>query len=375
MIIRGYLGRSTLATTAAITGILLAVFISNRFVNYLADAVAGTVSGKAILVLLSLKIPFVLGQLLPLALLLALLTVFGRLNRDNEMIILYMSGVEPRRFLGWTAALSAPIGLLVLVLVFWVAPWAAQKAAAVTEQEKSTAALRNIQPGRFTELGGGRGIFYAESLSDRSRGLENVFAARVVGGPSAPDQERIGVLVSGLATYAIDKDTGDQLVVMLQGHRYEGAPGERAFDVMEFERYVLRVPQQSGPFIPRRAEAHTTEQLWRNRDNPVNAAELHWRLALVLSVPLLALMSYPVSRSRPRQGRFARLVPGILVYLVYFNLLLLSRAWTEAGVIPGAVGSFWVHGLMLALVLVLLPGRAGWSRGFRALLASRKAPR
>jgi lipopolysaccharide export system permease protein len=75
---------------------------------------------------------------------------------------------------------------------------------------------------------------------------------------------------------------------------------------------------------------------------------------------VLMLLAVPLSRSRPREGRYARLGVGILIYITYANLLSIARVWVEREEVPQWIGLWWVH-LALGLVGLLLLGReSGW---------------
>jgi lipopolysaccharide export system permease protein len=91
-------------------------------------------------------------------------------------------------------------------------------------------------------------------------------------------------------------------------------------------------------------------------------AELHWRIAVPLGVLVLAVVAVPLSRTQPRAGRYGRVALGVLVYLLYTNMLTAGRLWLERGVIPEWLGLWWVHGLVLALGVTLLAREQGWAR-------------
>jgi len=98
---------------------------------------------------------------------------------------------------------------------------------------------------------------------------------------------------------------------------------------------------------------------------PVDRAELQWRISSPLSVFVLALLAVPLSRSRPREGRYARLGMGILVYIIYANMLSIARLWVEREDVPGWVGMWWVHAVLGLAGLILLGREAGWFAGQR----------
>jgi lipopolysaccharide export system permease protein len=86
----------------------------------------------------------------------------------------------------------------------------------------------------------------------------------------------------------------------------------------------------------------------------------------VPSALVLMVLAVPLSRLRPRQGRFARIGYAVLAYFLYSNLLAATRVWIEKGDPGGQLGLWWVHMLPLALAgwLLLRSERPGplWRR-------------
>jgi lipopolysaccharide export system permease protein len=85
-------------------------------------------------------------------------------------------------------------------------------------------------------------------------------------------------------------------------------------------------------------------------NNPAERAEFQWRLSTPVSALLLTLAAIPLSRSRPRQGRYAKMLLAITIYAVYFNLLDVARSWVEQG---SSHHIWWVPALLLVLVSVM----------------------
>jgi lipopolysaccharide export system permease protein len=102
----------------------------------------------------------------------------------------------------------------------------------------------------------------------------------------------------------------------------------------------------------------STSKLWKiQRDDPFAAAELQWRISLPLSVLILTLFAVPLSHIRPRQGRFAQLLPAIGIYIVYLNLLYIGESWVQKGKISPVVGMWWIHIAMLIFAIWLFFAR------------------
>jgi lipopolysaccharide export system permease protein len=69
---------------------------------------------------------------------------------------------------------------------------------------------------------------------------------------------------------------------------------------------------------------------------------------------VLTRIAVPLSRLRPRQGRYARVGFAIVAYLIYANLLSACKVWIEKGQLPPLIGVWWVHILALSFGLYLV---------------------
>jgi lipopolysaccharide export system permease protein len=75
---------------------------------------------------------------------------------------------------------------------------------------------------------------------------------------------------------------------------------------------------------------------------------------------VLALLAVPLSKLKPRQGRYARVWVAVLIFFVYYNLATTGRTWLARGTLPEAVGLWWTHAVVavLALAVIMGPGIA-----------------
>jgi lipopolysaccharide export system permease protein len=95
---------------------------------------------------------------------------------------------------------------------------------------------------------------------------------------------------------------------------------------------------------------------------PEEIAEWHFRIGVPMATLILAILAVPLSRSQPRQGRYGKLAIGLLVFIIYFNLMSAGKAWLEQGTVSPMVGIWWVHALMLSIALILLSMQNGVHR-------------
>ena len=95
---------------------------------------------------------------------------------------------------------------------------------------------------------------------------------------------------------------------------------------------------------------------------PEHIAEFQWRLSVPISTIILAILAVPLSRSQPRAGRYGRLAIGLLVFIIYLNMMSAAKAWVEQSEISPALGIWWVHGVVLLFALALLAVQNGYHK-------------
>ena len=165
-----------------------------------------------------------------------------------------------------------------------------------------------------------------------------------------------------------NQQTGDRFMVLENGVRYEKKPGELNYTVIEFARHGVRIHEQPESKIATKQTSVPTLQLLKL--TALNyKAELHSRIAPVMLCLLLAALAVPLSQTSPRQGRYLRLGFGLVVYIVFTNLINVGKTWIMTGTVPAALGLWWVHLLMLGLLIFLLLQQTG----FRYLLQRDKS--
>jgi lipopolysaccharide export system permease protein len=150
---------------------------------------------------------------------------------------------------------------------------------------------------------------------------------------------------------------GDRYMVFENGHRYEGRPGNADFRLISFREHSVRMEQPEVRPAQRKQKARPSAEL--SFDDATDVAELQWRISMPLSVLVLALLAVPLSRTNPRQGKYAKLFVAVLVYLLYNNLLGMANSWVARGAVPAAIGMWWVHLLMLLGIWLLFVRQYG----------------
>lgn len=363
MIIFRYLCKELYTHLLAITLVLLIIFITNMFVQYMQLVATGQLTTTALMKIMSLQIPLLLGYLLPLSFYLSTLLVFGRFYTDHEMTVLSACGVSKTRLLGMVMVFGFVIMVIVAWLMLWVSPVLENLRLAAFEEVIKNGAIEKLLPKQFQSIGD-LGVFYAKTIHRDTHQMQDIFLAL----KNQKQSEKTGQKPWDITVAKnAQSDSDEHLLVFKDGHRYLGTPGENNFQVMKFDEYGIRLnPAWHVP--TKRLDHVATADLWKMRHTtPKAAAALQWRLAMPISVFIFALLAIPLSRSNPRLGRFTRLFPAILIYTIYADLMFLSRAWIEKETISSAVGMWWLHGALFSFAMILYVfDIKGWRRLFIA---------
>jgi lipopolysaccharide export system permease protein len=343
--VQRYVLREVVQTWLAVTGVLVAILVSNQLSRVLGQAADNQYGRRVVFDLIALGAVMNLSVIVPAGLLLAVVLTLGRMYHDSEMAALQACGFGPSRLLPPLFCFAAVVALGLAWLVFFQVPRADQQAQLLRQSAIKEAQFGQLDAGRFRSFSGGDAVFYAERV-DPEGVLHNVFVQRESAG-------RIEVALADTATYSKASADGVHLVTLFNGRRYEGVPGRDDFRVIEFREHGIPISTPSDVFGTKDPDTKPTRDLLGS-DEPSDIAQLQFRASTPLMALVLTLVAVPMSRLRPRQGRYARVGFAIVLYIVYSNLLLAAKVWLEKGDIPPVIGVWWVHVLALALGLFLV---------------------
>ncbi|MDJ0907110.1 MAG: LPS export ABC transporter permease LptF [Woeseiaceae bacterium] len=341
-----YIFREIAWTWLGVTMVLLLILLTNQFARILGDVAKGQLPKEAAFEVIGLSAAQYMTIIIPIGLFLATMLALGRLYRDSEMPAMMACRVGPGGIYRPLTWLIVPLAGIVAWLSIDLGPRNLQAVDRIGAEARRAADLASIEPGRFTEVGPDNAVVYGERILDDGS-MENVFLQRRVA-------DGVVEVVVAQRGEQVDSDDPDvRYLVLREGRRYEGVPGTSQFRVVEFAEHGIpyRLPSLD-PADPT-PRAMTFGQLLHS-DDPEEIAEMHWRIGVPLATVILAILAVPLSRAQPRAGRYGRIAIGMLVFIIYLNMLSAGRAWIEQGVTPTALGLWWVHGAMLLFGMLLL---------------------
>lgn len=351
MLIGRYLSREILHTFLGVMVVVLLVAVSNKLVRLISKAASGEIAPDLLFQMILFQIPELLAFLLPVGLFLAILLCYSRFFADNEIPVMLACGVSWTRLLKSALLISFVVMGIVAALTCYWSPKIAQYREHLLSEEGPMLLVQTVTPGRFHSLHSDRLVFYvAGSSMDRTE-LKHIFIADEPK-EQGEDHNR-SFLTASTGKVITDPETGATYLKLMEGQRYHGTPGEQDYSVLTFENYQRLIEGKTTPEGVYFHRTMPTSMLWSSR-SPSNHAELQWRLSLPLAAPLLALLALPLSRTTPRAGRFSRVFVAIVICIVYFNLLTVSKRWVASEHLAPEIGVWWVHLLLLVVAIGFL---------------------
>jgi lipopolysaccharide export system permease protein len=346
--VQRYVLREVMQTWLAVTGVLVAILVSNQLSRVLGQAAGNAYGRHVVLDLIALGAIMNLSVIVPVGLLLAIVLALGRLYHDSEMAALQACGFAPARLLAPLLCFALVIAVGLGWLAFFQVPRADQQAQLLRQSALKEAQFGQLDAGRFRSFvsAGGDAVFYAERV-DAEGLLHNVFVRREAAG-------RIELALADTATYSKAASNGMHFVTLFNGRRYEGIPGQNDFRVIEFREHGIPIASPGDTAgSTQDPDTKPSRELFGS-SAPSDIAQLQFRASSPIMALVLTLIAVPLSRLRPRQGRYARVGFAIVVYFVYSNLLSAAKVWVEKGNLPPSIGVWWVHIVMLVLALYLV---------------------
>lgn len=359
MIIFRYLLKEVAKTQIAVFLVIMTIFISNKFVRLLDDASEGGIPGHLVMTFIALKIPDLAGMIIPLSFFLGVLLAYGRIYADNEMTVLHACGVSEWYVVRITLILGVVTAIVTGIFTLYLSPMAAEYEYHVKEQIAADSGLSSLIAGRFQTTGNKKAVVFIHDKNRKDNTFEKVFVAQL------PDEKNTNTsIIDSSIVYAqkgqvVEDETGTQRLILSEGTRYQNDVENKQFRQVTFDKYYIQIQDQKVAHKRRKLSAIPTDELYQEKSHAASA-ESQWRIAFPLACIIMTLVAVPLSVVNPRQGKFGKMLPALLLFLGYFLLLTAIRSGIEKGTIAQVIGLWPVH-----FSVVLL--------GFSLLFKSRKS--
>lgn len=362
MILSRYLTKEIFKSQIAILFMLLVIFFCQQLVRVLSSAVSGKVPTDLVLSLLGLGMPTMAQLMLPLSLFIALLLTLGRFYAESEITVMRACGVGQSLLVKAALFLSIFTTAVAVYNVFWLTPWAINKQSEMLAEAKANPRFAALAAGQFMSAGGY--VLFIDNIKDNT--INDIYVFQ----PEQQKKNKPSVVVAKSGELQ-GLPNGDQMLNLTNSTRYEGTPQTADFRISHFDNYSAYLGYQDVDSDEKLVQRADFRKLLAET-SPEAKAELQWRLALILSVPLMALLAVPMSSVNPRQGRFAKLLPALLLYLIYFLLQSSLKSAGASGKLNVSLLMPMVSVAFLVLGIILNSWESKWFSALRYRFSSKK---
>ncbi len=345
MIFRRALQRELLSSAGATFTVLFTVLVTWTLISVLGKAAGGKVASSDVLALIGFAILNYLPTILTLTTFISVLAAVTRSYRDSEMVVWFAAGMSLRRWIRPVLTFGLPVMLAVGVLSLYVAPWAALKRAEFVERFQKREDLKRVAPGQFRESSSADRVFFVERSTAGATVVQNVFV-------NSNDGKGNSIVVAKEGVIESDAQ-GGQYLVLTNGRRYQGTPGQADFQSMEFERYKMRVATKMPVLGTETPTNALPTSVLVTLDHQWARAELLGRISAPIVCLVLMLLAIPLGFVNPRAGSSANMILALLIFFTYNNLAKMMENSVKRGKLEFAV-AWWPLHLAAALTVLAL---------------------
>jgi lipopolysaccharide export system permease protein len=291
--------------------------MGGRLIKYFGVAAQGRLDASILFSIVGYRLPEFLTLILPLGFFIGLMLVFGRLYVDHEMAVFNSSGVSRNKLGRLLVPMTIVFIALQAFLMLWASAWGLREFEKLTSVQAVRTGFDLVRPKEF--VSSGAYTIYAGDLSEDRKNLKDIFFYQSALKDGKPD---VLILAKEATRIEMPNDKAN-VVDLVEGRRYEIYPNSPKYSHVEFQTYRLRLENdKEAKFESTEVEALPTSKLWENRNDPVVASELWWRVFVPFTMFVALLLAVALSEVSPRQGRYLKLFPALLIFASLIVVLM-----------------------------------------------------
>lgn len=316
----------------AITGIFLLLIVGNKSIDLIKNTNLLVIPAFFLIKLIVLNIPFAISLILPMAYTLAVLFSLIRFNISGEFVVILAGGKSHKSIFLPIFLFGILYTLFGLFLTLYLAPLAQNTSLRLMDFEERKVDFSFITP-KLMQNFDGRGI-YVTSVNEEKTELYQVLLFE-------NKQNGWEIIKAELAKQIIVQDKYRTLVLE-KGTSYKIPNKDLSVEKMDFTSSGKIIGEISQPSEPQVLQALSLKDLLE-KNSLSSKAQVQWRLAIPLLLPLLLFVAYSLSIMDKRNSSYKNLFPVLLLILVsIFACFGLERSVAK-GDISLFPGVFYIH--------------------------------
>ena len=317
-------------------GVLLIFFllvVGSRIVGYFEQAAEGNIDPGIILSVITLRFPDFITLLIPLSFFLGLLITIGRLNSEGEIHGYFSAGLSKFNLIKFLLPQAFIYFFITLVLSLYIAPYTKNLSKDLLVIDSFEEQIDAIQSDEIVSLDDG-GFLYVQTADEGL--IKGVKLFQV-------DEDNSFIVISDeLLTKEKDKTIELNLK---NGSFYGGLFSESSKIISNFNNFNFEIDKNMS-----QSNDLSLTKLF-DYSSASDQATFQWNISIPITILILLLYGIYISSSKPREGKFSFMLPGMLIYVSYLSLLILGREFISDN--PGSIFNLWfIHGLFILFLFL-----------------------
>jgi lipopolysaccharide export system permease protein len=317
-------------------GVLLVFFllvVGSRVVGYFEQAAEGNIDPGIILSVIALRFPDFITLLIPLSFFLGLLITIGRLNSEGEIHGYFSAGLSKFNLIKFLLPQAFIYFFITLVLSLYIAPYTKNLSKDLLVIDSFEEQIDAIQSDEIVSLDDG-GFLYVQTADEGL--LEGVKLFQV-------DEDNSFIVISD-ELLTTEKDKTIELNLK-NGSFYGGLFSESPKIISNFNNFNFEIDKN----ISQSNDLSLTKLF--DYSSASDQATFQWNISIPITILILLLYGIYISSSKPREGKFLFMLPGMLIYVSYLSLLILGREFISDN--PSSIFNLWfIHGLFVLFLFL-----------------------
>ena len=317
-------------------GVLLIFFllvVGSRIVGYFEQAAEGNIDPGIILSVIALRFPDFITLLIPLSFFLGLLITIGRLNSEGEIHGYFSAGLSKFNLIKFLLPQAFIYFFITLVLSLYIAPYTKNLSKDLLVIDSFEEQIDAIQSDEIVSLDD-RGFLYVQTADEGL--IKGVKLFQV-------DEDSSFIVISD-ELLTTEKDKTIELNLK-NGSFYGGLFSESSKIISNFNNFNFEIDKNMS-----QSNDLSLTKLF-DYSSASDQATFQWNISIPITILILLLYGIYISSSKPREGKFSFMLPGMLIYVSYLSLLILGREFISDN--PGSIFNLWfIHGLFILFLFL-----------------------
>jgi len=317
-------------------GVLLIFFllvVGSRIVGYFEQAAEGNIDPGIILSVITLRFPDFITLLIPLSFFLGLLITIGRLNSEGEIHGYFSAGLSKFNLIKFLLPQAFIYFFITLVLSLYIAPYTKNLSKDLLVIDSFEEQIDAIQSDEIVSLDDG-GFLYVQTADEGL--IKGVKLFQV-------DEDNSFIVISD-ELLTTEKDKTIELNLK-NGSFYGGLFSESSKIISNFNNFNFEIDKNMS-----QSNDLSLTKLF-DYSSASDQATFQWNISIPITILILLLYGIYISSSKPREGKFSFMLPGMLIYVSYLSLIILGREFISDN--PGSIFNLWfIHGLFILFLFL-----------------------